>query len=203
MQRRAGSLLVAGVLVLGGAGCLDSIIPSHQSGTQGGGGSGGGGGGAGGGSGGGGGGGGGGGAADDMATSGPIDMYQDPNCIPPGAPVIDGHHNAGMACLDCHNGNVAGANKWFAAGTIFSAASGGAGVPGITVEITDANGVKHSIVTAQIGAPGNFWLDVPVVFPITVRASSCPYNRPMTAAQPAGNCNTSGCHAAGNQVHVP
>lgn len=209
-MRRALGWLVTGLLALGGAGCLDSIIPSHHSGplgnggADGGGGAGGGGGGGGGAGGAGGGGGGGGGAAPaDMATTGPGDMYMDANCVAPGTPVIDGHHNAGQDCLSCHNGNVAGANKFFAAGTVFSALTGGTGVSGVNVVITDGAGVKHTIVTASLNAPGNFWLDQPVTLPLKVVATACPWTRPMIASVQNGSCNTAGCHVAGNQIHVP
>ena len=209
-MRRTRSLVVAALALCAG-GCLSSIIPDHhqettvdggsstggpadnpqQSGTgsnasSDGGGS----------------------AAGDMATP------NDPNCIAKAAPVIDGHHNAGMACLQCHDGNTAGANKFTAAGTVYdklSLAAGAQGLSGVTIEITDANGAKVSVVTASQGAPGNFWTDQALVFPLMVRASACPADRPMSEALAAnanvaagdGNCSRTGCHDSNMIIHVP
>jgi hypothetical protein len=212
-MRRTGSLVVVAALALGAGGCLSSIIPEHHAGTDdmagsvatGGnndtpGGTGG-------------------NAGDDggsggSAVTGDMSVANDPNCIAPAAPAIDGHHNAGMPCLQCHDGNTAGANKFFAAGTVYdklALASGAQGLSGVTIEITDAAGTKVSVVTASQGAPGNFWTDQTLVFPLQVRASHCPADRPMTDplaanANPAaggGNCNRTGCHDSAMIIHVP
>jgi hypothetical protein len=214
-MRRHGSLVVVAALALGAGGCLSSIIPDHQQSTVTDGGTGGGkGDGTGGGNGNGTGGGngmgdGGGGAAGDMAIA------NDPNCIATAAATIDGHHNAGQACLQCHDGNTAGANKFYAAGTIYdqlSLAAGAQGLSGVTIEITDANGAKTSVVTASLGAPGNFWIDQPLVFPLKVRASKCPADRPMSSSLAAnannaaagdGNCSRTGCHDSAMIMHMP
>ncbi|MCU1280789.1 MAG: hypothetical protein JWM53_4335, partial [bacterium] len=194
------------------SGCLSSIIPEHQAssgadaGTQTGTG-------------------GGGGsdtpaptanATDDggIGDGGVAQSANDPNCIAKAAAVIDGHHNAGQPCLQCHDGNTAGANKFTAAGTVYdklSLAAGAQGLSGVTIEITDANGAKVSVVTASQGAPGNFWTDTPLVFPLKVRASQCPADRPMADPLAAaanvgaggGNCSRAGCHDANMIVHVP
>ena len=211
-MRRNGSLVMVAALALGAAGCLSSIIPDHHQETTVDGGSSSTGGPAdnpqqssGGPS-----------ATDDGGTAGAGDMAtpNDPNCIAKAAPVIDGHHNAGMACLQCHDGNTAGANKFTAAGTVYdklSLAAGAQGLSGVTIEITDANGTKVSVVTASQGAPGNFWTDQTLVFPLTVRASACPADRPMTetvaaaanVAAGGGNCSRTGCHDSGMIIHVP
>jgi hypothetical protein len=210
-MRRTGPLVVVAAFFISSGGCLSSIIPDHHQSTvsDGGAGSGGGGGGNGtpqsttddGGT--------GGGPAGDMVTP------NDPNCIAAATPTIDGHHNAGQACLQCHDGNTAGANKFTAAGTIYdklALASGAQGLPGVTIEITDANGTKVSVVTASQGAPGNFWTDQPLVFPLQVRASQCPANRPMSQALAAnannvaagdGNCARTGCHDPNMIMHMP
>ncbi|HEX6837298.1 MAG TPA: hypothetical protein VF334_12035 [Polyangia bacterium] len=198
-------------LALGAAGCLSSIIPDHHQETTVDGGSSTG-------------GpadnpqqsGGGGNPAGDGGSAAPADMAtaNDPNCIAPATPQIDGHHNAGMACLQCHDGNTAGANKFTAAGTVYdklSLAAGAQGLSGVTIEITDANGTKVSVVTASQGAAGNFWTDQTLVFPLTVRASACPADRPMTetvaaaanVAAGGGNCSRSGCHDSNMIIHVP
>ena len=210
-MRRARSLVVAAALAFGAGGCLSSVIPEHQQqqetrdgGTVG--------------------------AADDpasssggkgavsdgggAATSPDMVAANDPNCLPAAAPTLDGHHNPGMPCLQCHDGNTAGANKFTAAGTVYdqlSLAAGAKGLSGVTIEITDANNNKVTVVTASLGAPGNFWTDQPLTFPLKVRASSCPSDRPMSEPLAAnanvgagdGNCSRSGCHDPAMIIHVP
>src|SRR5437868_6070948 len=125
-MRRAWSPLVA-AFVLAASGCLSSIIPEHhassssdagaasgagdnptQTGT-------------------------GGNAVDAGSGSdgggdgGVPQVANDPNCIAKAAAVIDGHHNAGQPCLQCHDGNTAGANKFTAAGTVYDKLSLAAG----------------------------------------------------------------------------
>ena len=209
-------------------GCLSDLVPYRQNANQGddagvvggggggggGGGDPGGGGGGSGGSGGGGGGGGGGGQQDMGAGVNPdLAMHPKPSdggmpmpdlndCIPKSATALDGHHNAGADCLTCHNGNVAGANKFYVAGTLFTAVTGGTGVAQATIEITDSAGKKLPLVTANATAIGNFYTEQPVTFPITVRASSCPNTQKMTAAVTgAEGCNS--CHNAQMQIHLP
>jgi hypothetical protein len=123
------------------------------------------------------------------------------DCIPKSAQVLDGHHNAGQDCLTCHNGTAA--PKFYVAGTLFSAATGGAGVGQATIELTDANNKVIPIVTAAQTALGNFWYDQPVAFPVKVRASSCPDTQAMSAQvdQTGGSCNS--CHNAQMQIHLP
>lgn len=208
--------MVVAALALGAGGCLSSIIPDHQQSTVTDGGTGGGkGDGTGGGNGNGTGGGMGDGGAAAAATDVDMGTPNDPNCIAAATPTIDGHHNAGQACLSCHDGNTAGANKFTAAGTLYdklSLAAGAAGKSGVTIEITDANGTKVSVVSANLGAPGNFWTDQPLVFPLKVRASQCPADRPMSASLAAnannaaagdGNCSRTGCHDSAMIMHMP
>ncbi|HWE30589.1 MAG TPA: hypothetical protein VHB97_21430 [Polyangia bacterium] len=215
-MRRIRSLVLVAALATGAGGCLSSLIPDHHAATSSDGGtaassSGG----------------GtndtpaptdaGGNATDDggaAAAAGDMGVANDPNCIAAAAPVIDGHHNSGQACLQCHDGNTAGANKFTAAGTVYdklALASGAQGLSGVTIEITDAAGTKVSVVTASLGAPGNFWTDQALVFPLKVRASQCPADRPMTdpvaaaanVAAGGGNCNRTGCHDSAMIIHVP
>ena len=70
---------------------------------------------------------------------------------------------------------------------------------------------EFSVETASQGATGNFWTDLPLVFPLKVRASQCPADRPMADPLAAaanvgaggGNCSRVGCHDANMIVHVP
>jgi len=119
-----------------------------------------------------------------------------------------------MPCLQCHDGNTAGANKFTAAGTVYdklSLAAGAQGLSGVTIELIDANGTKVSVVTASLGAAWNFWTDQALVFPLKVRASQCPADRQMsdpvaagaTLAAGGGNCSRVGCHDSNMIMHVP
>jgi hypothetical protein len=214
---------LAALIMVGSAGCLGSFTPDPQqqgtSGDQtgggsaaptgapaGGGGSGGGGAGGGGGGGGGGVGGGGGGSTGtiaDMAMppSSAQDMSgPDPNCIKSGTPVIDGHHNTGAACMGCHRSG-SGLTVFTAAGTVYDAA--GNGLAGVNVELVDAAGKPFSVVSASGRGQGNFWITSAVTLPLTVRATACPYDRPMVSKVSNGDCNTSGCHTSAMPIHVP
>jgi hypothetical protein len=128
--------------------------------------------------------------------SGTPDMSADPNCIPLATPTISGHHNAGTACLGCHNGG--GARQFYAAGTVYDAT--GKGISGVTIEVSDgANTVRVVSATAPAG---NFWIDTPLGPSLKIRASGCPFDRPM-AASASGDCNMRGCHDANLRIHVP
>ncbi len=213
-MRRTRSLVVVAVLGLSASGCLSSIIPDHhqeQQGADGGSsttsggsgsnpqqGSGG----------------GGGGGTDAGTPAGDMVTPNDPNCIAAATPTIDGHHNAGQPCLQCHDGNTAGANAFTVAGTVYdklSLAAGAQGLAGVTIEITDANNTKVTVVTASQGAAGNFWTAQPLTFPLKVRASQCPADRPMSetvaaaanVAAGGGNCSRTGCHDSNMIIHVP
>jgi hypothetical protein len=207
---RVWSPLMVAAFALAVSGCLSSIIPEHHASSDVDGGVAM-------------------GPADNPAQTGtggnaPVDagsddgavaqVANDPNCIAKAAAVIDGHHNPGQPCLQCHDGNTAGANKFTAAGTVYdklSLAAGAQGLSGVTIEITDAAGTKVSVVTASLGAAGNFWTDLPLVFPLQVRASQCPADRPMgdplaaaaNVAAGGGNCSRAGCHDSNMIIHVP
>ena len=130
-----------------------------------------------------------------------VPPVNDPNCINVATPVIDGNHHSGEACLTCHNG--AAATKFYAGGTVFSAATGGTGKPGVTVEITDAANTKVQVVSALSNAPGNFYIKTPLTGSLTVRATACPANRPMKTTGNVGDCNS--CHNGTTTavIHVP
>jgi hypothetical protein len=210
-MRRTWFLVIAAALAAGTSGCLSSIIPDHNAprgadaGAQSPGG----------------------GTTNDTPTptgTGGNDVdggtadgavpqsANDPNCINTATPILDGHHNAGQACLQCHDGNTA--TKFTAAGTVYdklALANGATGLAGVTVEIIDAAGTKLQVVTASASAPGNFYTTTALVFPLKVRATQCPSNRLMSAslaanANPAlgdGNCNRAGCHDPNMIMHVP
>ena len=125
-------------------------------------------------------------------------------CIPLQTTVDDGHHNPGKDCLTCHDGNHANATKFLVAGTLFSAATGGTGVAGATVEIVDSAGIVTPLVTAM---NGNFYTSQAVTFPLTVRATSCPNEQPMITKVLTTGASCNNCHATGKlpqqQIHLP
>ncbi|MCU1278942.1 MAG: hypothetical protein JWM53_2488 [bacterium] len=126
-------------------------------------------------------------AAADLATS----------CIKLVTPSTSGHHNAGAACLTCHDG--ARATLFTFAGTLYNAASNGATIAGATVEVIDAKGVTAKTVTSS---NGNFYSSQPVTPPLTARATGCPNDVAMVA-KATGDCNSSGCHTSAMRVHLP
>lgn len=127
-----------------------------------------------------------GGGAADLATS----------CIPLTQAQSSGHHNAGTACLGCHDGN--NATRWTAAGTLYNAVSGGSAIAGATIVLTDANGQQVQIVSST---NGNFYTQTALAYPVTARASGCPSDVPMIAKASSGDCNT--CHNSTLRVHLP
>ena len=119
-------------------------------------------------------------------------------CITKQTSPGDGHHNAGMDCMDgCHN------HGFTLAGTVFNAVNGSTAVVGATVQVIDANNQTIDIVTQN---NGNFYTSTAVKFPVTVLATSCPNIQPMAATVSGTSvvgCNQSGCHTSGNRIHLP
>lgn len=138
--------------------------------------------------------------AGDMKTTAIPDLL---DCVPKTAAISDGHHNPGLNCLTCHDGNTAGAPKYFVAGTLYDSIAGTNPVPGATVQISYQGGVMVSLPTM---ANGNFYTESPVVFPLAARATGCPTTIPMVAQVQTGQggCNQAGCHdTATNRIHLP
>jgi hypothetical protein len=125
-------------------------------------------------------------------------------CEPPSTVGLDGHHLAGNACQSCHYTGAGGAPQFTLAGTLFGSSTGGTGVVGATIIVTDANGLDHKIIT---GTFGNFWSRETLAYPIQVKASLCPDALPMAGAVTGpGDCNSQGCHSQGapsGRVHLP
>jgi hypothetical protein len=135
-------------------------------------------------------------ATADMALPAAADMAN--NCIKLTTPLTDGHHNAGDACLSCHDGG-GGATLFTWAGTLYNAASGGATIAGATIEIIDAKGIVDRVVTSS---NGNFYSSTVLTPPFSARASGCPNDTAMVS-KATGNCNSSGCHTSAMRVHLP
>jgi len=64
-------------------------------------------------------------------------------------------HRPGQPCLTCHGGWGPGEPDCAAAGTIFKVRGEPEGFPGVTVELSDANGEIRRVVTNEVG---NFWI---------------------------------------------
>jgi hypothetical protein len=121
------------------------------------------------------------------------------NCIAMTTATTDGHHNPGMACLDCHvSGGAASSFPWTAAGTLYNNATGGAAIAGATIELVDANNQTVRIVTST---NGNFYTLTPLTYPVKARASGCPNDVTMSSPASSGNCNS--CHGSTMRVHLP
>ncbi len=122
------------------------------------------------------------------------------NGLPCKNPVLnpgDGHHNPGVACMNCGHHS-----SYTVAGTLYTNATGNTAYAGATVTITDANGQMMDLTTLS---NGNFFTTAAVKFPVTVIASACPSAVKMNANVSNGACNASGCHPGNtnNQMHLP
>ena len=110
----------------------------------------------------------------------------------------NGHHRPGENCQQsCHD------HGFFMSGTLFT--PGGQAVAGATITFVDANGMTGDMRT---NLNGNFWWSLlPVAFPVTVIASSCPDVQKMNATVTAADagCNKAGCHVTGaaGRIHLP
>lgn len=195
----AGVAALFGLLALGG-GCLSQLIPVHQDSTNntldaatGG--------------------------NEDLAPTDSPDLAGQPAADLAGQPAADmaglaandlaqalatqpADHLGGDVCATCHDGM--GAPKWTIGGTLYSAAVGGAGVGGATIEITDANNTVVKMIPTA--ANGNFWTDATITFPIKIRALRGAQTRSMqatVAAADGASCNKSGCHDDMQRINVP
>ena len=137
-------------------------------------------------------------ATDDMGGGGGADL----DCVPKSAALGDGHHNPGLNCMTCHDGNTAGAPKYFVAGTLYDSVAGTNPVAGATIQITQG-AMKVNLQTQE---NGNFFTETPVTFPFQTRATGCPTSTPMISPVTAtgGSCNQAGCQdTATNRIHLP
>jgi hypothetical protein len=64
-------------------------------------------------------------------------------------------HRPGQPCLLCHDGALGSPEQFSVAGTVFQRPDGGTGVDGVTVDLEDSSGSKH---TATTNAAGNFYV---------------------------------------------
>jgi hypothetical protein len=118
-------------------------------------------------------------------------------CVPAASGGPSGM-NTGQDCVSCHGSGQSPAMT--AAGTVYSTATGGSGVSGATVTITDNGGKKITMVT---GSSGNFYTNSAIAFPATVVLSKCPDTQTMPTTITKGGCNSSGCHTSSMRIHLP
>jgi hypothetical protein len=119
-------------------------------------------------------------------------------CEPIAATVPAGHHNAGQACMVCHDGNTNGAPEFTLAGTLYTSGAGTTALPGATIIVTDGAGSEIKMIA---GDNGNFFTTQTAVFPIRATASGCPNETSMQNAQQVGDCNS--CHSGQSHIHLP
>jgi hypothetical protein len=110
----------------------------------------------------------------------------------------NGHHNPGQDCMNsCHNHN------FVIGGTLYTAPTGGTGLGGATITVTDATGMSFDMIS---NSNGNFYTAITPAYPISVVVSACPSIATMTATIPAINnrigCNSTSCHSTSAQGHI-
>ncbi|NTW87381.1 MAG: hypothetical protein HGB30_14590 [Holophagaceae bacterium] len=110
----------------------------------------------------------------------------------------DERMSPGQNCQACHG--------FALAGTVYASATAdsGAGLQGVTVEITDAN---QAVQTFTSNAAGNFFTRAALALPLQKAAVIRNGQRAEMSGPPAGDCNR--CHtlpptgAAVGRIHVP
>ena len=117
-------------------------------------------------------------------------------------PAPDGHHNPGQSCIGggCHDGATAGAPRYYLAGTLYTSKAGTAPRPGAHMIIPSGGGNPLKLTVAS---NGNFWTETSMTVNTKPKASGCPNLVQMPTATTSGNCNSAGCHAAGNRIALP
>ncbi|HEU0036718.1 MAG TPA: hypothetical protein VFQ53_39165 [Kofleriaceae bacterium] len=100
----------------------------------------------------------------------------------------------GMDCVSCHAGGEG--PDFLAAGTVYGQLDEPddcAGIAGVTVQITDANG---KTVTSTTNAAGNFYFDArtALAFPVMAKVQLEGREKMMSIAQSTGACAS--CHVA-------
>lgn len=109
----------------------------------------------------------------------------------------------GMDCIGCHDSGDG--PTFVVAGTVYGAwgqSDDCNGAQGLTVEITDANGVVYPLTS---NSAGNFYLkasDAPAfLMPFTARVTDGTKVNAMAASQMTGACNS--CHTSSGTAGAP
>ncbi|MCA9675248.1 MAG: hypothetical protein H6708_22125 [Kofleriaceae bacterium] len=115
------------------------------------------------------------------------------DCVPQVQSVGSGYHNPGQNCLECHNGQAAGAPVFSIGGTAYKS-DGVTPLSGSTVILIDAAGTVLHLPTQQ---NGNFYSQAQLVPPYITAVSRCPTNAQMIENFRDGDCNS--CHSGVDQ----
>jgi hypothetical protein len=97
-----------------------------------------------------------------------------------GVPIGE-FHRAGQPCIVCHEDHGPANSVFSVAGTIFAGPNNFVGVDGAEVDLTDADGTKHTVTTNCVG---NFFVkpsDWNPKFPILVGVSKGGASRQMSS----------------------
>lgn len=143
----------------------------------------------------------------------PDDTFTGPTVCSSGTQWTQGNHGSssmhpGRDCIGCHADEGEGPRFWVA-GTVYPTGhepndcNGTPKAQGLTVEVTDANGLVYKLAT---NTAGNFYLQRrtsnPFVFPYTARVVDVDGNaRAMSGPQTVGDCNT--CHSVDGDQDAP
>jgi hypothetical protein len=119
-------------------------------------------------------------------------------CTPENGPLM----RPGEDCLHCHGGSSGGggeeehATPWSLAGTVYGTANtaSGAGIEGVDVQVTDANGFAFALHSNLVG---NFYSAETIAFPLKVCVSRNGSTTCMEGAASSGACNS--CHEPGGE----
>lgn len=97
----------------------------------------------------------------------------------------------GENCLSCHDGSQREAPRFTAAGTVYetTSAAPSAGVAGVAVLLTDANG---AVTTLTTNAAGNFYTTKALAMPVRVALERSGRRTTMGASAATGACAS--CH---------
>jgi hypothetical protein len=135
----------------------------------------------------------------ELPDLGDDDVEPDATPLPPDARLdcelahssgSSGYHNPGTACLDCHNGQQAGAPIFTFAGTVYADRAGTIPVVDASVIVIDGDG---QIVSVKTTRNGNFYTQANLSPPYITAVSRCPDNVPMVTNFVDGDCNS--CHS--------
>lgn len=112
-------------------------------------------------------------------------------------------HRAGRQCTLCHDDSGPGEPTFVAGGTVYMSRGSSLGMAGVTVTLTDRNGLTTTRVTNSVGNFYVFASEYPAVFPLDVKLTFGAEERKMeTKIGRDGGCAL--CHqGSGDDRHVP
>ncbi len=124
-------------------------------------------------------------------------------CTPEDGPLM----RPGDDCLRCHGGSPGGeeerhATPWSLAGTVYPSvdATVGAGIEGVDVQVTDANGFAFTLHSNLVG---NFYSAETVAFPLRVCVARSGVTTCMEGPAQSGACNACHTPAEAGRIFAP